>query len=102
MGKHVDSLSGSSFERVVVDGGAELLIIKHISAALDWLMRVLRDGVQGAPPRALTVWREGLVSAMPSELDTTIVGMAYDRKHNHVRQVMRDASGALVARSASD
>ncbi len=96
MDKHVDSLSGSPFERVTIPGTADQLIVKHIAPDLDWLMRVLRDGVPGTTPHALTVWREGILGALPKEIDTTIVGMAYDPVRRHVQQVMRDVSGTLV------
>ena len=45
MDKHVDSLSGSPFERAYVDD--ETYIVKHIARDLDWLMRVLGDGAEG-------------------------------------------------------
>jgi hypothetical protein len=92
--KHVDSLSGSPFERATI--GDEIFIVKHIARDLDWLMRVLRDGADGAPPRALIVWREGLLAALPDEIDHVIVGMAYDAGTGHLTQVMRDATPAMV------
>jgi hypothetical protein len=94
MDKHVDSLSGSPFERAYV--GDEPYIVKHIASDLDWLMRVLDDGVDGARPRALIVWQEGLLAALPAELDHVTVGMAYDPATGHLTQVMRDASAAMI------
>jgi hypothetical protein len=94
MGKHVDSLSGSPFERGVI--GDETFVIKHISRDLDWLMRVLGDGAGGTRPRALIVWQEGLLDALPPEIDPVIVGMAYDPASGHLAQVMRDVGAALV------
>ena len=99
MGKHVDSLSGSPFERAVVDGG-ESFVVKHIGRDLDWIMRVLGDGADGARPWALTMWAEGLLHRMPEEIDHVIVGMAYDRATGRLTQVMRDASVAMVPATA--
>jgi hypothetical protein len=94
--KHVDSLSGSPFQRVLIEGSPETLIVKDIAAELDWLMRILRDGTTGRTPRALTMWKQGILAAMPPEIDTAIVGMAYDAERGHVWQVMRDVSPTLV------
>jgi Phosphotransferase enzyme family len=94
MDKHADSLSGSPFERAYV--GDESYVVKHIGHELDWLMRVLGDGADGARPRALILWREGLLDAMPPEIDHVIVGMAYDPATGHLTQVMHDAAGAMV------
>lgn len=95
MGKHSDSLSGSPFEYAYVDRG-ERYIVKHISRDLDWIMRVLTDGADGSRPWALVVWQDGLLAAMPPELDTVIVGMAYDATTGHLSQVMRDVAPTLV------
>ena len=94
MAKHVDSLSGSAFEYAQI--GAERFIIKHISRDLDWLMRVLDDGAAGAAPRALTMWREGLLDRRPADIDTTIAAMAYDPATGHLWQVMHDVASTLV------
>ena len=94
MDKHVDSLSGSPFERAVV--GDERFVVKHISRDLDWLMRVLHDGADGTRPRALILWQDGLLDALPAEIDHVIVGMAYDEKTGHLHQVMRDVGEAMV------
>jgi hypothetical protein len=94
MDKHVDSLSGSQFERAYVAG--EPYIVKHIARDLDWLMRVLGDGADGTRPRALIVWQEGLLARLPAELDHVTVGMAYDPATGHLTQVMRDASAAMI------
>ena len=94
MGKHVDSLSGSPFERGLI--GDEAYVVKHISRDLDWIMRVLGDGAGGTRPRALVVWQEGVLDGLPPEIDPVIVGMAYDRASGHLTQVMRDVTPALV------
>ncbi len=94
MDKHVDSLSGSPFERAYVDD--EPYIVKHIARDLDWLMRVLGDGADGTRPRALIMWQEGLLAQLPAEIDHVTVGMAYDPATGHLTQVMRDASAAMI------
>ena len=98
MGKHADSLSGSPFEYAHV--GEERLIVKHISRDVDWIMRVLNDGANGSRPRALIVWQEGLIAAMPPEIDTVIVAMAYDQATGRLSQVMRDITPTLVPTDA--
>jgi Phosphotransferase enzyme family len=99
MGKSIDSLSGSPFERAHIDG-REPLVVKHISRDLDWVMRVLQDGADGRRPRALTVWQDGLLDAMPAEIDPVIVGMAYDGRTGLLHQAMRDITPALIAPDA--
>ena len=94
MDKHVDSLSGSPFERAYV--GDEKYIVKHIARDLDWLMRVLGDGADGTRPWALIMWQEGLLAQLPSGIDHVTVGMAYDPTNGHLTQVMRDASAAMI------
>jgi hypothetical protein len=94
MGKHVDSLSGSPFE--YAHAGPDTYVVKHIRRDLDWLMRILGDGADGARPRALVLWQEGQLAALPPEIDHLIVGMVYDPATGHLRQVMRDATPALV------
>ena len=94
MDKHVDSLSGSPFERAYV--GDEKYIVKHIARDLDWLMRVLGDGADGTRPWALIMWQEGLLAQLPPEIDHVTVGMAYDPTIGHLTQVMRDASAAMI------
>ena len=77
MDKHVDSLSGSSFERAVVDGQA--CVVKHVGYHLDWLARALGD----TDCWALTLWRTGLLDALPDRLDHTgiIEGVYLARLH---------------------
>jgi hypothetical protein len=40
-----DGLSGSPLERVVLAGG-EVVVVKHVRAGGDWIMRATRDGVR--------------------------------------------------------
>jgi hypothetical protein len=90
MDKHVDSLSGSGFERVTVDGHA--CVVKHTGYHLDWLARALGD----RECWALTMWRTGLLHALPDRIDHTVLGMAYDEASGRVSVLMRDVGAWLV------
>ena len=90
MDKHVDSLSGSAFERVVI--GGQPYILKHIGYDLDWLARALGD----RDCFALTMWRTGLLHALPPTIDHAIVGVAYARATGHVSMLMHDIGRWLV------
>ena len=98
MDKHVDSLSGSPFERAYV--GDEPYVIKHIARDLDWIMRIIGDGADGTRPRALIMWQEGLLAELPADIDDVMVGMAFDPATGHLTQVMRDARAAMIPASA--
>jgi hypothetical protein len=97
--KNADSLSGSPFERVLVDG--QPYVLKHIGHDLDWIMRALDDGVDGALPRAAIMWQTGLLDELPPVIDHTIVAMAYDPATGHCAILMRDAGPALVPTGSS-
>jgi hypothetical protein len=92
--KNADSLSGSPFESLRV--GDEQFVIKHLSADTDWLMRALRDGVDGEPPYAYRLWRTGILDRMPDCIDHAIVGMSYDEDGGGLAVVMRDIATTLV------
>jgi hypothetical protein len=104
MDKHSDSLSGSPFERVEVSGAGagagtaagagQRYVLKHISRDLDWLMRCLGDGVDGAPPWALIAWQHGLLDRLPPAVDHTIHSVAYDGRV--LSLLMRDVGTTLV------
>ena len=95
MDKHVDSLSGSRFERAII--GGESYVLKHQGYELDWLARALGD----RDCWALTVWRTGLLDALPRCLDHTVVGMAHDRATGLVTLLMRDVGQWLVPPGAA-
>jgi hypothetical protein len=97
--KNVDSLSGSVFEQVLVDGRPH--IVKHIGAATDWLMRALGDGVDGRPAFVVDAWRAGLLDAVPAALDHTIVDVAWDPLSASGALLMRDESAAFVPSGTS-
>jgi hypothetical protein len=68
MAKPGDSRSGSSFERVVIDG--ERFVLKHLHVDDDWIQRVLGDLVC-MPVR---VWSSGLLDPVGHIIDDAIVG----------------------------
>ncbi len=70
MDKNADSLSGSPFERVVIDG--ESHVVKYIGYDLDWLARALDD----RDCFLRTLWTRGLLDRLPPEIDHTIVAVA--------------------------
>ena len=84
--KHVDSLSGSHFERVTVDGAP--CVVKYLGHEHDWLARALGD----TQCWALTVWRTGLLDALPACIDHTVLGAARD-PDGTVGLLMRDVGG---------
>ena len=90
MDKHVDSLSGSGFERATVDGRA--CVVKHTGYHLDWLARALGD----RDCWALTMWRTGLLDALPDRIDHTVLGMALDAATGRVSMLMTDVGDRLV------
>jgi hypothetical protein len=93
-GKNVDSLSGSSFERVTVGGRPH--IVKHLGQDSDWIMRGLGDGADGHEPWAIALWRCGLLDALPDVFDHTVTGAAWDPVSRRGALLMRDESAAFV------
>lgn len=89
MDKHVDSLSGSQFERVVVGGQA--CVVKFMGYEHDWLARALGD----RDCWALTLWRSGLLDALPPCIDHTLLGAARE-DDGTVVLLMRDVGAHLV------
>jgi len=87
-----DSKSGSSFERVVVDGRP--MILKHLHPDGDWTMRALGD----VGCRPVEVWTSGLLDALPAIIDHTVVGAASGLGRNGWggALLMRDVSAELV------
>jgi hypothetical protein len=65
-----DARSGSSFERVTIDG--ERYFAKTSGYRSDWIMRVTGD----RDLRALKIWRAGVMRDAPPEIDHAVVGMA--------------------------
>jgi hypothetical protein len=65
-----DARSGSTFERVVVDGRP--CFAKTLGYRTDWIMRVTGD----RDLRTLKTWRAGIMRDAPPEIDHTVIGMA--------------------------
>lgn len=70
MGKPGDSLSGSHFERVVID--SERFVLKHLHVDDDWVQRATGD-LNCMPVRA---WSSGVLDRVRDIIDDTIVGCA--------------------------
>jgi len=89
---NTDSKSGSSFERVVIDG--EPLIVKHIHVDDDWTMRF--NGDVGCNP--VRVWRAGLMDAAPEHIEHGVVAVAAGLGRNGWGGaiLMRDLSDAMI------
>ncbi len=65
-----DAKSGSSLERVVIDG--ERYVLKHLHPDDDWTMRGFGD--LGCRP--VVVWTSGILDALPHAIDHAVVGAA--------------------------
>lgn len=66
----LDGKSGSAFERVEIDGKRYVLKTMHVDD--DWIARSVGD----MACRSLSVWRCGLLDALPASIDHTIVAAA--------------------------
>jgi hypothetical protein len=88
--KTSDSLSGSPFERVVIDGKSYL--VKYVGQRVDWLARALDD--RHCFVRQL--WTHGVLAALPAEIDHTIEAVADDRPNERVALLLRDVGPWLV------
>jgi hypothetical protein len=67
-----DARSGSTFERVEIDGARYFL--KVVSYSGDWLMRVTGD----RDHRTFKLWRSGLMDRTRPWIDHTVVAMALE------------------------
>jgi hypothetical protein len=95
MDKHVDSLSGSAFERVVLDG--QPYLVKYVGMSVDWLARALDD----RDCFVRTLWRNGLLDQLPDSIDHTIVAVADDPGTGRVALLLRDVGDRLVPAGAA-
>lgn len=89
---HSDSKSGSSFERVSIDGEPHVVKFVHIDD--DWTMRFCGD--VGCNP--LQVWASGLMDVLPERIDHGMVGAAAGLGRNGwgAALLMRDLTDDLV------
>ncbi len=87
-----DAKSGSSFERVEIDGERYVLKVMHVDD--DWLARSLGD----VTCRPVRVWAAGLLDALPPAIDHTVVGAAAGLGRNGwgAALLMRDVGDRLV------
>ncbi len=88
-----DARSGSVFERVTIDG--QPYFAKTLGHRTDWIMRVTGD----RDLRTLKIWRAGIMSDAPTEIDHTVVGMAADGEGEDalLTILMRDVGNHLFA-----
>ncbi|MFL6206286.1 MAG: phosphotransferase [Acidimicrobiales bacterium] len=84
-----DGKSGSTLERVVIDG--ERFVLKQLHPDGDWTMRGFGD--LGCRP--VEVWTSGLLDAVPPTIDHAVVGAAAGLGRN-------GWGGALLLRDVSD
>jgi hypothetical protein len=92
--KTADSLSGSRFERVEIDG--EQYVLKFMCVDEDWIMR----GAGDLACRQLNLWRSPLTERIPAVIDPTVVGCAdhyAPGKHLGAALLMRDVGDLLVS-----
>lgn len=71
-----DAKSGSTLERVVIDG--ERFVLKHLHPDGDWTMRGFGD----LACRPVAVWTSGILDAVPSAIDHAVVGAAHGLGRN--------------------
>jgi hypothetical protein len=87
-----DSKSGTAFEWVVIDGRPH--VVKYLHVDGDWISRAFGD-LRCHP---LTLWRTGILDALPSCIDHAVVGAAagLGRHGWGAALLMRDVSAELV------
>jgi Phosphotransferase enzyme family len=97
MDKTADSKSGSTFERVVIDG--EPYVLKHLHVDHDWLARATGD----LACRPALVWELGLLDALPPTIDHAVVGVAtgLGRAGLGAALLLRDVGDSLVVEGSA-
>jgi hypothetical protein len=83
-----DGRSGSLLERVVLAGG-EALVVKHVRAGGDWIMRATHDQGRGAQ-----LWSSGVLARVPAVIDHAVLGA--EQVSGGWVVIMRDVSAALL------
>lgn len=89
-----DAKSSATFERVVL--GEQRYVLKHIDPRGDWISRWTGD----YGPRVTTLWRTGLLDALPGHIVHVIEGLAQGRATRATAVMMRDVSQHLVSTKA--
>jgi hypothetical protein len=87
-----DGRSGSLLERVVLAGG-EALVVKHVRAGGDWIMRACHDH-----GRAAELWSAGVLARVPDVIDHAVLGA--EAVDGGWVVVMRDVSAGLIPEHA--
>ena len=89
---HTDGKTGARLERVTI--GGQRFVLKYLHLADDWGMRATGD----VDCRAVSVWRHGLLDALPACIDHAVVGAAWDERPDGPGTVlvMRDVGAWLV------
>ncbi|RIK43852.1 MAG: hypothetical protein DCC58_09090 [Chloroflexi bacterium] len=91
--KTIDSLSGSRFLRVLLDGDpARAHVVKRIAHDRDWLMRATGDRIG----RSALAWETGLYDDTPPEIDAVVVACSNDDAGGGRALLMRDIAPHLV------
>lgn len=87
-----DGRSGSTFERLTIDGQG--FFLKRLSPASDWIMRVTGDHVH----RPYLVWQAGIMRQAPASIDHTVVAMEIHGAGDEavLSMLMRDVGLYLV------
>jgi hypothetical protein len=90
--RHTDGKSGSTLERLEIDG--EPHVLKRMHVADDWLARSVGD----LGCHQVTVWASGLLDLFPPSIDHTVVGAARGFGANGwgAALLMRDVGDHLV------
>ncbi len=91
--KTADSLSGSRFERVTIDG--EQYVVKYVCVDDDWIMRATGD----LHCRQLTLFGSSTLDALPAGIDALVVACAAftsPRGHRGAALLMRDVTADLI------
>jgi hypothetical protein len=84
--------SGAGLERAVLASG-DVVVVKHLSAASDWIMRATAD-----PGREATLWLSGVLRDLPGGLDDPVV--AAERAGDGWELVQRDVAPVLLGAGA--
>jgi hypothetical protein len=89
-----EGLSGSTFERVVIDGDSYVLKVTGLDS--DWTMRAAGD----VGPYLATLWTSGLLDRVPEQIDNTMVRVGVldepGSPHPRIATLARDVSPWLV------
>lgn len=86
----VDAKSAATFERATI--GGRRYVVKHIDPRADWISRWTGD----YGPRVVTLWRAGLLDALPGCIDHAIEAVTQDADTRISTVLMRDVGEHLM------